>query len=259
MKSVSAGELPGLRIALLTLALLLPAGVCAASDSAPPFEPHQRLDVASPAHAQDVALTLDACGGAYDQELIATLLRLRVPATLFVTKRWLDRHPAAVRELRAHPELFELENHGSQHVPAVIGRRLYGMQGAPDGAGVEREITGGAQAVLQASGRRPDWYRGAGAAYDRASLQIVAQLGYRVAGFSLNADQGATLGAAAVARRLRQAKPGEIVIAHMNRPASGTARGLATALPDLLGRGLTFVKLSQTAGVLPARDGKQTP
>ncbi len=45
----------------------------------------------------------------------------------------------------------------------------------------------------------------------------------------------------------------------MNRPASGTAKGLAAALPDLLGRGLTFVKLSQTAGVLPARDGKQTP
>ncbi len=124
---------------------------------------------------------------------------------------------------------------------------------------MEREITGGAQAVLQASGRRPGWYRGAGAAYDRASLQIVTQLGYRVAGFSLNADQGATLGAVAVTRRLRQAKPGEIVIAHMNRPASGTARGLAAALPDLLGRGLSFVKLSQTAGMLPARDGKQTP
>lgn len=62
-----------------------------------------------------------------------------------------------------------------------------------------------------------------------------------------------------MARRLRQAKPGEIVIAHMNRPASGTARGLAAALPDLVGRGLTFVKLSQTAGVAPARDGKQTP
>lgn len=45
----------------------------------------------------------------------------------------------------------------------------------------------------------------------------------------------------------------------MNRPASGTARGLAAALPDLVGRGLTFVKLSQTAGVAPARDGKQTP
>ena len=75
MKSVTAGALPGLRIAVLTLALLVPGGVRAASDGAPPFEPHQRLDVASPAHAQDVALTLDACGGAYDQALIATLLR----------------------------------------------------------------------------------------------------------------------------------------------------------------------------------------
>jgi len=76
----------------------------------------------------------------------------------------------------------------------------------------------------------------------------------RVAGFSLNADHGA----AAVARRLRQANPGEIVIAHMNRPASRTAKGVVAALPDPLGCGLTFVRLSQAAGVLPARDGKQT-
>ena len=245
--------------ALLGLVLLLPVGVRAAPDRAALFQPQQRLDVSSPAHAQELALTLDACGGAYDQDLIATLVRLRVPATLFVTRRWLDRHPAAVRELLAHPELFELQNHGSQHVPAIIGRSLYGMQGPPDGAGVEREITGGAQAVLQASGRRPEWYRGAGAPYDRASLQIIAQLGYRVAGFSLNADDGATLAAVAVARRLRLAKPGEIVIAHMNRPTSGTGKGLAAALPDLLGRGLTFVKLSQAAGLQPVRDGRAAP
>jgi hypothetical protein len=88
---------------------------------------------------------------------------------------------------------------------------------------------------------------------------MIAQLGYRVAGFSLNADEGATLSAAAVARRLRLAKPGEIIIAHMNRPASGTAKGLAAALPDLLGSGLIFVRLSQTAGVQPVRDGRAAP
>lgn len=240
--------------ALALLGLITGAGASAAADNALPQELHHRLDISAPAHTRDVALTLDACGGAYDARLIATLVRLRVPATLFVTRRWLDRNPVAVRELLAHPALFEFEDHGAAHVPAVIGRSIYGLKGEPDVAALEREVTGGGTAVLNASGRQPTWYRGAGAAYDRTSQQAIDRLGYRIAGFSLNADGGATLGPAEVARRLRRAAPGDIVIAHMNKPASGTAAGLEAALPDLLARGVTFVRLSQAAGVLPVRD-----
>lgn len=240
----------------LTLAALLSFDARAASDVGAPQELHHRLDVSSPAHAHDVVLTLDACSGAYDRELIATLVRLRVPATIFVTRRWLDRNPEAVRELLAMPDLFEFENHGDAHVPAVIGRSVYGLHGAPDGAAVEREVSGGAQAVARATGHQPAWYRGAGAAYDRQSQASIAHLGYRIAGFSLNADGGATLGVSSVAARLRLAAPGDIVIAHMNKPTSGTARGLAAALPGLLAQGVNFVKLSQAAAVVPERGAK---
>jgi peptidoglycan/xylan/chitin deacetylase (PgdA/CDA1 family) len=224
----------------------------ARAEARAPHELHHRLDTSSPGHARDVALTLDACGGAYDADLIATLVRLQVPATIFVTRRWLDANPAAVRELLAHPALFEMENHGSAHVPAVVGGSVYGLQGARDAAGVEREVEGGAQAIARASGRAPTWYRGAGAVYGEQGEQAIARLGYRIAGFSLNADDGGTLGAASVARRLREVRPGDIVIAHLNRPASGTAEGLAAALPELLARDLKFVTLSQSAGVQPA-------
>lgn len=236
---------------LFVLALLLPCGAA----SAPPqqrhetHEPHQRLDTSSPAHARDVALTLDACGGAYDRDVITTLVRLKVPATIFVTRRWLDANPAATRELLAHPELFEIENHGSAHVPAVVGGSVYGLRGPRDVTGVEREVLGGAQAISRAASQPPTWYRGAGAAYDAQAEQCIARLGYHIAGFSLNADAGATLGEAAVAQRLRRVQPGDIVIAHMNRPAAGTAEGLAAALPELLARNVRFVKLSQAAGV----------
>jgi len=219
----------------------------------PPHEPHHRLDISSVAHARDVALTLDACSGAYDRDLIATLVRLQVPATVFVTRRWLDANPVATRELLAHPTLFEIENHGSAHVPAVVGGRVFGMQGARDVAGIEKEISVGAQAVTRAASQPPTWYRGAGAAYDVQGEQCIARLGYRIAGFSLNADDGATLGAASVAQRLRRVQPGDIVIAHLNKPAAGTAEGLAAALPELLARKLRFVKLSQAAGVVPTR------
>lgn len=224
-----------------------------AAQAAPAWvQPHHRLDTRAPGHAQDVALTLDACGGAYDAALIRTLVRQRVPATLFVTRRWLQRNPAAVRELTAHPDLFELQNHGAQHVPAVLGGRVYGMAGQPSLAAVRAEVQGGADAVAQACGRPARWYRGAGAAYDSASLQAIAALGLGVAGFSLNADDGATLGARAVAARLARVQPGDVVIAHMNHPASGTAAGFAAALPALQQRGLRFVTLGQAAGLVPA-------
>ena len=242
--------LPAVALALVlqgTVSLALAAGPSAL----PGLEPRQRLDVSDEGHSRDVALTLDACGGAYDAALIATLARLQVPATVFVTRRWLEQNPQGLQELLAHPELFELENHGAAHVPALVGQQLYRMRGPADVAGVEREVTGGSQAVQRATGKFPAFYRGAGARYDSASLQLIDHLGLRVAGYSLNADDGATASAATVARRLQTAQAGDIVIAHMNHPASGTAAGLALALPLLQQRGLRFVKLSQTRGVLP--------
>jgi peptidoglycan/xylan/chitin deacetylase (PgdA/CDA1 family) len=225
----------------------------AAGAAGAPLELHHRI---TPAHAASAAgatgapqaaLTLDACGGAYDADLINLLVRLRVPATLFVTQRWLTANPAATAQLLAHPDLFEFENHGTQHVPAVLGfgRRLYGMAGAQTASGLRAEVQGAATAITRATDRAPQFFRGAGAAYDSESLLLIAGLKHQVAGFSLNADAGATLPAAAVARALQRLQPGEVVIAHMNKPAGGTAEGFAAALPLLLQRGFKFVKLSQ--------------
>lgn len=217
---------------------------------AAPVELHQRLLTSAPGHGQDVLLTLDACGGGFDARIPALLQRLQVPATLFVTARWLARHGEAARALvAAHPGLFELENHGAQHLPAVVGGRLYGMPGQADAEAVAREVRGGAQAIARLTGHAPRWYRGAGAAYDATGRATIAAEGQRIAGFSLNGDGGATLGAAAVAQRLARMRPGDITLAHMNHPESGTFEGLAQALPGLLQRGLRFVKLSQTVGV----------
>ena len=221
----------------------------------PPIEPHHRLDTRPPGHAQDIALTLDACSGAFDAALIDTLVAQRIPATLFVTARWLAGNASALARLQAHPDLFEFQNHGERHLPAVVGQRLYGMPGLPDQTAVAREVRGGAEAIARATGATTTWFRGAGAAYDRASLATIAQLQHRVAGFSLNADGGARLPAAAVQRALLKARPGDIILAHMNHPEGGTAEGLVAALPELQRRGLRFVTLGRAARVVEAAPG----
>ncbi len=40
-------------------------------------------------------------------------------------------------------------------------------------------------------------------------------------------------------------KPGSIILAHMNRPESGTAEGIGAALPRLSRRGFRFVRLAE--------------
>lgn len=209
-------------------------------------EIHDRLRLASNDQQQDVALTLDACGGRFDKALVDLLIAHRIPATVFATRKWLDANRDGTALLLAHADLFDIEDHGAEHVPAVVGagKKVYGIPGEPDLPHLDEEVTGGAGAIADRTGRRPLYYRGAGALYDSAARQEISRLGYQIAGFSVNADAGATLPANAVAQRLRAVLPGDVVIAHMNKPAGATAAGFAMALPYLERKGFRFVKLA---------------
>ena len=192
-----------------------------------------------------VALTLDACSGDADLELLQWLAQEGLSATVFATGRWLRGQPQALERLRAHPALFSVQNHGERHVPAVVapGRSIHGVAAAADADAVRREVREGARAVQAATGVAPRWFRGATARYDAQSLRLLAELGQQVAGFSISADAGATLGAEEVARRVARAQPADVLLAHLNRPQGGTREGLRRSLPALRARGLEFVKL----------------
>jgi peptidoglycan/xylan/chitin deacetylase (PgdA/CDA1 family) len=233
-----------------SLLTLLAAACLSFAASAHPtwgVEVHHRLAATPESPPNAVAITLDACGGAFDADLIATLVSLRVPATIFVTKKWIDRNPVGTAALLAHPELFELGDHGAAHVPAVVGagRRVYGLAAEPDLAHLRAEVSGGAQTIQSLTGQAPRYFRGATAVYDQQSMQAIRAMGFTIAGFSVNADAGATLPQATITARLRSVRPGDVVIAHMNKPAGATAEAFAAVLPELLARGYRFVKLSQ--------------
>jgi peptidoglycan/xylan/chitin deacetylase (PgdA/CDA1 family) len=229
-----------MRAPLLLLLIALPVW-----SEVVPVEVHQRLSATRPEDTV-VALTLDACDDGYDNELVRFLVDRRIPATVFVTRRWMRHQPAGFAELLAHPELFDIEDHGNRHVPAVLGpgRMLYGMHGNADADHLKDEVVRGAQAIEQATGTRPHWYRGATGLYDPQAVTIITGLGYRIAGFSVNADNGARLSKRQIVQRLERVQSGDIIIAHVNRPDSDTAEGLAVGLKQLLDRGFHFVKLN---------------
>jgi len=55
---------------------------------------------------------------------------------------------------------------------------------------------------------------------------------------------GATLKRAAIVERMKRVAPGDIIIAHMNKPNSDTAQGLEIGLAALLAQGYHFVTLN---------------
>ncbi|WP_288431649.1 polysaccharide deacetylase family protein [uncultured Agrobacterium sp.] len=195
-----------------------------------------------------VAITLDACMGKTDFRILDTLVNEKIPATIFVTARWLKHNPQALATLLAHPDLFEIENHGENHIPAVDKPvSIYGIAAAGSEAAVVQEVEGGRQAIVSATGYQPHWFRGATAKYTQSSMATINQLGERVAGYSINGDGGSLLGASMTAKHIASAKDGDVIISHINQPTHEAGEGVVKGLLALKARGVTFTRLDGPA------------
>lgn len=229
-----------LRLALVA-AVLWPI----ASHAEPLVEPRLTLP---PSTEPRVALTLDACGGTTDMRILNVLISERIPATIFVTGKWLKRNAAALDLIRQHPDLFELENHGLNHVAAVDRPRLiFGQKSAGSAAGVVAEVDGGSAAMKAAGLAAARWYRGATAEYTLSAMALIENGGARIAGFSLNADQGASLGAKSVEKRIAAARDGDVIVAHINQPKRPAGDGVVAGIRALKARNVRFVRLGDVS------------
>jgi peptidoglycan/xylan/chitin deacetylase (PgdA/CDA1 family) len=212
-----------------------------------PVEPRMRLGDTSSGRLM-VALTLDACPGAFDERIATALVESGIKATIFVTGLWLRENPVGLAFLLAHRDLFAIENHGELHIPPVLGhRRIYGIPTAGDLASVRREVTEGAASISTATGTAPRWYRAATGYYSRSAMPAIQQLGIGIAGYSLNADVGASLPARGVSERIAKATNGEIIVAHVNQPHRSSGPGVVAGVRELQRRGASFLRLDQLA------------
>jgi peptidoglycan/xylan/chitin deacetylase (PgdA/CDA1 family) len=196
------------------------------------------------ATGRQLALTFDACDHACDDTLLNTLQRYNAPAVLFLSSKWIDANPGRTELLAANP-LFDIGNHGTRHVPlSVTGRSAYGIAGTKSAGEAVDEVWTNQNRIATLTGQAPSWYRTGTAHYDDVAVQLVHELGLTPVGFSVNADNGATSPAGKVGAAITGATPGSIVLAHMNHPASGTAAGVAAAIPALSAAGWEFVRLA---------------
>ncbi|MFO7819639.1 MAG: polysaccharide deacetylase family protein, partial [Halanaerobacter sp.] len=208
-----------------------------------------------------VALTLDACGSAndndgYDSKLIDFLLEKDIPATLFINSRWIDNHKETFKKL-ASKSLFTIANHGSRHLPlSVNGNSIYDIKGNGNVEEVVDEVAINQEKIEDLTGEKPDYFRSGTAYYDEIVVNIVNDLGMKVIGYDILGDAGATFTKKEVEKALLNVNRGSIILAHMNRPQSETAEGIIAAVSKLKKKGFQFAKLEEYNNQLTGQSKK---
>ncbi len=196
-----------------------------------------------------IAFTFDACGRekgtGFDQELINYLIKENIPATLFVTGRWIDEHFETFLSL-SKEKTFEIENHGLNHKPCSIdGESEYGIRGTATVSDAFDEIEANARKIEALTHYTPKFYRSATAFIDEACAKMARQLHIQAISFQvLSGDAVPFTPANEIEENvLKNIKPGAIVIMHMNHPQWNTFEALEKIIPKLKAEGYRFVQL----------------
>jgi peptidoglycan/xylan/chitin deacetylase (PgdA/CDA1 family) len=127
----------------------------------------------------------------------------------------------------------------------MISESAYGLAPAGTMAAIRAEVQAGAEAIFAATGKHSSWYRAAAGIYSPGALPAIEAMGYKIVGYSLNADRGASLPAELVAARLRGARDGDVIEGHINQPKRDSGAGIAAGLRALHEAGTRFIRLDQ--------------
>lgn len=210
-----------------------------------------------------VALTFDAdmtadqgdraaAGERFDNpQLIAALRHLKVPATVFMTGRWVEEYPIQARSIGRDP-LFEVANHSYSHY--AFTEECHGLRTMAPGnmrADLER-----AYRVFREAGVTDPmpYFRFPGGCYDRHALRRLSASGVTAVQWDVVSGDAFATDADEVARDvLEGVRPGSVVVMHCTRSAAPvTERAVRKIVPELRERGFRFVKVSELVGATAA-------
>lgn len=187
-----------------------------------------------------VALTFDACPTSrtdgFDDAIVKFLLEEKVPATMFLSGRWVEAHPKEAIFLARH---FEIGNHGHVHDDARQAEMTYAQ--ALD------DIHEAQRVIQEVTGQTPRLYRPPAVRYNDAVLRAARDLGLTTILHDVaSGDPDPNLEASRIVKYvLWKAKPGSIVIFHVNGRGWTTAQTLPDIVSGLRRRGRRLVTVGQ--------------
>lgn len=200
-----------------------------------------------PTTSRVVALTFDAGANADGvASIVSALATQSVPATFFLTGRWVSVYPDLARSLGAS---YDVGNHTQTHphLPALTD------------AAIQQEITAAASAITQVTGANPrPLFRFPFGDADAATIAVVNGCGYvgirwTVDTLGWKGTSGGQSARSVTDRVLASATAGQIVLMHVgSNPDDGSTLD-ADALPGIIAglreRGYAFVTVRQGLGL----------
>jgi peptidoglycan/xylan/chitin deacetylase (PgdA/CDA1 family) len=179
-----------------------------------------------PRACKAVALTFDMCpvrqGSGYDEPLVRTLIEKQIPATFFLSGRWVAKHDAEVRALLAVP-FFEVGTHG--HVHAHLPEL--------DDEQQRHEIMQPVTLLRSRYGHNTTLFRPPYGEYNEATIHLADVLGLRFILWNLvSGDPDPHLSEMEIFNTVKsRARSGSIVVMHANGKGRHT-REVVDALYD---------------------------
>jgi len=233
-----------------------PDAVAAPSAPTAPIAPSAPVAIAAVTTSEPVvALTFDACAtrkqaNGFDRKIFDILAKDQIPATLYLSGRWVEKHPSAARAIAAAPWI-ELGNHTYTHPRLTLMRK--------ERIVLQIRIT---NKILQKKIGRPALtLRPPAGAFNAMVVDVANQEHLPVILWSIvSGDVGGRVPAEQIDRTvLEKAKPGSIVIFHINKRAPLTKKALPDIIAGLRERGFRFVTVSQLLALPDAVPIKAKP
>ncbi len=193
-----------------------------------------------PRDSRMVALTFDACPTSrpdeYDEKVIETLIAKQVPATLFLSGRWVEKNPDKAKYLAAHPQ-FEIGQHSYYH-PHLLQK---------DDDRIRRELRRTQNIIKKVTGKTPRFFRPPFAEVDDRLTALAGAAGLTVIQYDIaSGDPDPGLSPERIERVvLRDARGGSIIVFHMNHNGVHTDEVLPKVIDGLRQKGFVLVTVGE--------------
>jgi len=193
-----------------------------------------------PRDTKRVALTFDACPTGredeYDERVVAVLVQEKVPATLFMSGRWVEKNKDTVKSLAANPQ-FEIANHAFWHLHML----------EKDDERILRELKRTQDIIRKVTGMRPKYFRPPFGEVDDRLVRLAAQAGLVTVQYDIaSGDPDPGLSAKRIVRGVvGEAKGGSIVVFHMNENGPRTSEVLPEVIQQLRDKGFELVTVGE--------------